>query len=409
VRTPLNSIINYLEVALEETLDERSRQHLQNSLQASKSLVFVVNDLLNLTEAEDVDFDIYEDNVDLRSLIREVITAFNDESTRKSLEIRLSEDEAVPTTVRCDPAGLRQVVSNLLDNAIKYSSNGLIRISLCHLSDTDANTLVEISFEDTGKGLSEMELDRIFQDFEQILDEDEDQASGHEDKEQLPNRQTTIGLGLAFTARFVRLNRGQISISSEEGRGARVSIKIPFRRAFHGDFRKKRALAEISLPTPPTDILTPDSTEHSFKSISTSFPISERSLSKGSTPTEFLSSSKEKEITTGRLSPGSGSATTLPLNTIPTSLPELISANDQYSFPIVDSTQRKLRILIAEDNPLNSRILETRLSKRGHEMKITVNGQACVDAFKTSPEFFDVILMDLQVCLQWHIYLLSFD
>jgi hypothetical protein len=396
-------------VALEETLDERARQHLQKSLQASKSLVFVVNDLLNLTEAEDADFDIHEDNVDLKSLILEVITAFKDESIRKNLEIRLSKDEAVPATVRCDPAGLRQVISNLLDNAIKHSSDGLIKVGLDHLSDTEANSLVEISFEDAGVGLSEMELDRIFQDFEQILDEDEDQASAHEDKEQLQTRQMTIGLGLAFTARFVRLNRGQISISSEEGRGVRVSIKIPFRKAFQGDLRKKRTSTEISLPTPPRDMLTPDSTEHLSKSISTYFSTSERSSPKDLTTTEYLSGSREKDHATGRLIPGSMSTTSLPLNTTSADPSGPESAIGGSPFPVVGSAQHKLRVLLAEDNPLNSRLLEARLAKRGYEVKVAVNGQACADAFKTSPEFFDIILMDLQVCPQLYIYRLSFD
>lgn len=122
MRTPLNSIINYLEVALEEVLDERARQHLQRSLQASKSLVFQVNDLLNLTEAEDSDFDVHEDNVDLKSMIIEVIASFKSGSSHDQVDIELEEDEAVPTVVRCDPSMLRQVMSNLLTNAIEHSN-----------------------------------------------------------------------------------------------------------------------------------------------------------------------------------------------------------------------------------------------------------------------------------------------
>jgi signal transduction histidine kinase len=121
VRTPLNSIINYLEVALEEVLDERARQHLQRSLQASKSLVFQVNDLLNLTEAEESEFDAHEDNVDLKAMIVEVIASFTNGSSRKRPEIELIQDESVPTIVRTDPSMLRQVISNLLTNAIEHS------------------------------------------------------------------------------------------------------------------------------------------------------------------------------------------------------------------------------------------------------------------------------------------------
>jgi signal transduction histidine kinase len=128
VRTPLNSIINYLEVALEEELDERARQHLQRSLQASKSLVFQVNDLLNLTEAEESDFDVPEDDVDLQNLVVEVIASFKSGSSREHLEIKLTEDESKPMIVRTDPSMLRQVISNLLANAIEHSKDQLVFI-----------------------------------------------------------------------------------------------------------------------------------------------------------------------------------------------------------------------------------------------------------------------------------------
>jgi signal transduction histidine kinase len=110
-------------------LDERARQHLQRSLQASKSLVFQVNDLLNLTD------------VDLKNMIVEVIASFKSGSSREHLEIELKDDESVPTIVRTDPSMLRQVMSNLLTNAIEHSRERSVyilrkhspfcRISLC--------------------------------------------------------------------------------------------------------------------------------------------------------------------------------------------------------------------------------------------------------------------------------------
>jgi signal transduction histidine kinase len=113
-------------------LDERARQHLQRSLQASKSLVFQVNDLLNLTEAEESNFDVHEDNVDLKNTIVEVIASFKSGSSREHFEIELKEDESVPTIMRTDPSVLRQVISNLLTNAIEHSRERPIRILRKH-------------------------------------------------------------------------------------------------------------------------------------------------------------------------------------------------------------------------------------------------------------------------------------
>ena len=363
----MNVIINYLEIALEETLDERARQHLQRSLESSKSLVFAVNDLLNLAQAEDYDFNVNEDNVDLKAMISDLINVFETESARRGLKLILEDDTAVPKLVRCDPTGIRQVISNLLANAIQNSDTGNVQIGLEHISSSEASTLIEISIKDDGSGLSEEQLDSIFQDFEQILDEEESNHSESPKGDQKPVRPLEIGLGLAITARFVRLNYGQISISSEgKGKGTRVAINIPFRKALPGSFPKSSPKVETVLPTPPTETETTIAVNFSDLAISTAL-------------------SKSDPI-----------SLSLPLNK---SFQSLESALNQYPFPKTPTItpEQKLNVLIAEDNPLNSRLLETRLVKKGHIVKLTVDGQACTDTFKASPEEFDIILMDIQV------------
>ncbi|TVY58946.1 Phytochrome-like protein cph1 [Lachnellula cervina] len=400
VRTPLNSIINYLEVALEETLDESARLHLQKSLQASKSLIYVVNDLLRLTEAENADFQTHEDNLDLRKMCHEIIGAFGAESARKKVEVRFQDDQEVPPTVRCDPSGLRQVLSNLMANAIKHSSTegDLIQISVKFLGTTDTKTMIEISFQDQGSGLSEQDLDRIFQDFEQILDEDDSQIL--EVPKIIPKPQSSlvsIGLGLATTARFVRLNHGQISIASEEGHGTRVSINIPFRKAlrFHRD---KRPATEISLPTPPD---LGSTNQEAGPTTPASATPSEASPSKALRDGQYSSSSKRRKESPLGL-PKLTDAEESPHPQLDVSALSPVSpktSTDHYPFPRIGSqlAKNKFRVLVAEDNPLNSRLIETRLARSGHEVTVTVDGQACADAFTGTPGNFDVILMDIQM------------
>lgn len=377
MRTPLNSIINYLEVALEEPLDERARHHLQRSLQASKSLVFVVNDLLSLTEVEEVEFKVHEENVELRRVVSDLSEAFKEECGRRDMVIELHDDEEVPEKVRCDPAGLRQVCSNLLTNAIQHGRGKLIQIGLRHLSTAESHTLIEVFFQDEGVGLSEKQLDCIFQDLEQVLDEDEcEPFEPEKDSEQ--SRPTAIGLGLAFTARFVRLNSGQMSMSSESGRGTRVSIKVPFRKALHVDTKKMPI--ELSLPTPPSDV--------------SNNPLSRpRKGSQSAHPGPIEISTTPLFTPSTQQTPGSETSTSL--STFDTNS----SASTRYPFPEVGVRRQKFNVLIAEDNPLNSRLLETRLTKRGHNVKVTVDGQVCADAFQKDPAAFDIILMDLQVCI----------
>jgi CheY-like chemotaxis protein len=351
-----------MEVALEENLDERARYHLQKSLQASKSLVFVVNDLLQLTEAEHGDFQIHEDNLDLRSMLSEVVAAFREEALRKNSDIRIKDDEAVPQLVRSDPAGLRQVVSNLLANALQSSFGGHVDVGLQLIQTTQANFMIVIFFKDYGTGLSEQQLDSIFQDFEQILDDEETPASSEQIAKEKLSRPLQIGLGLATTARFVRHHSGQISMSSEgQGKGTNVSITIPFRKALTGNFSKRQTSSEITLPTPPSDIL------------------SLKALNPSATPSSSLTSLPADAIVTSPSSPD--------LSTV------------RYPFPTssVQDERHKFNVLVAEDNPLNSRLLENRPRRRGHAVQTVVDGKSCFDAFKSSPKIFDVVLMDIQV------------
>lgn len=392
VRTPLNSIINYLEVALEEVLDERARQHLQRSLQASKSLVFQVNDLLNLTEAEDSDFSVHEDNVDLKSMIVEVIASFKDGSTRKGLNVQLEEDQNVPTIVRCDPSMLRQVISNLLANAIEHSMGGNVSVGLQHISTTESNTLVEMYFQDDGQGMSESELDSLFQEFEQVLDDEENQATGLYE-EGNARELVALGLGLAMTARFVRLNCGQISIASERNQGTRVSVKIPFRKA-RAEVTKNPAGtdSETSLPTPP--LLTPDS---NFAMQMPTPGVLERAHSLDTILP--IRSSLGQSIRDYALTPGPESLASVAQAVAMTTAPTFNPSTGRFPFPSIGPSYSRVHILIAEDNPLNSRLLDTRLTRRGHEVKVTVDGLACAEAFKANPDAYDVILMDLQMPL----------
>ncbi|KAH7346416.1 PHY3, histidine kinase-group VIII protein [Rhexocercosporidium sp. MPI-PUGE-AT-0058] len=401
VRTPLNSIINYLEVALEEVLDERARQHLQRSLQASKSLVFQVNDLLSLTEAEDTNFNTHEENIDLRSMLQEVINSYKDRSCRPELQLDLRDDVHVPTIVRCDPSMLRTVVSNLLANAIQHSGGNRISIELEQLNSTDTNNLVELSFQDNGCGLSEQALDCIFQDFEQVLDDDDNQSNTGVYEAAVKDQPgpISLGLGLAMTARFVRLNAGQISIDSELEKGTRVSIKIPFRKAHPDTPREAESRNEDSLPTPP--MLTPDTTPSTASGNLTAAKTSgpgpgtlERSVSDTALPIRLGLTRDQLQLT-----PGPESLASMAHAVSMTTGPCYDPSTGRFPFPPGNPNYKRVRVLIAEDNPLNSRLLETRLSKRGHTTTITVDGQACVEAYKKTPAAFDVILMDIQMPL----------
>ncbi|RAL58831.1 hypothetical protein DID88_009141 [Monilinia fructigena] len=165
VRNPLNAIIGYLEIALEEVLNNQARQHLEKSLGASRSLIFVVNDLLSLTEAEGKDPEMSHDNVILSEIMNDVIKDFEDECQKKSLHIKFEASTDVPPMVKCDGLRLRQTISNLLSNSVKHSTAGNVFVGLKNVEPDEDKARVEMFFTDNGSGFTEFELDGIIPRF----------------------------------------------------------------------------------------------------------------------------------------------------------------------------------------------------------------------------------------------------
>lgn len=310
--------------------------------------------------------------------------------------------------------------------------------------------------------MSESALDSLFQDFEQILDEDDTPANSGPFEDIIPknsseNGTISLGLGLAMTARFVRLNAGQISIDSEVEEGTKVAIRIPFPKARPEASRINPDIhSENFLPTPP---LQPPDT---FQEMVDGEPASPRSVGDPMSAANgqpvaahFKSSlvSNNEPATSGHLADPIGTSNGQPLTdqfestdagynepASPGNLEDPVSKSSNQPVtrhfispqrnepnlsigPISPAFQPrevtksptfdpntgrvassepynyKVSVLIAEDNPLNSRLLETRLRRRGHHVVVSANGRACAEAFKNNSSAYDVILMDLQMPL----------
>lgn len=168
VRTPLNAVINYLEIALEGNLDDETRDNLQKSHKASKSLVYVINDLLDLTRSEEGNALFRYEPLDFLSTIRDAVSMFQSEAERAGIEFSLTEDPKMPRRVMGDQAKIRQVVSNIIANAIKHTSKGSVKVEIQVLNCDSTGEKVEacILVSDTGSGIPEKKLDAIFQNFE---------------------------------------------------------------------------------------------------------------------------------------------------------------------------------------------------------------------------------------------------
>ncbi|TPX07069.1 uncharacterized protein E0L32_010964 [Thyridium curvatum] len=511
VRTPLNAIINYLEIALEGTLDQEIRDNLARSHSASKSLIYVINDLLDLTKAEEGQELVKDEIFDFPACIREATEPFQNDARRKNINYEVVEHPGLPRHVIGDQRRVRQAVANVTANAVQSTSKGMVKIELYAAEVQDCHARIEIVVQDTGAGMSSSHLDNLFQDLEQVTT-DFDESRNLDETEGKPQNTRTLGLGLAVVARIVRNMDGQLRLKSEEGVGSRFVIQLPFDlppnnspEAVEGSSSVPAAPASVSNFSVPSDVsrrhegevllvdrgstsnpnlasisqkksmediksLSSQRTGTSKSSVTSNKSDAERLIdaiqtplfggqegqspplhrktssgpffttpswetddggsvnnqqsrtARPSGPSRSVSMAGKEVQISGEAPPGEvhikDTKTPIKPVRIPDNykdLPERPQPNPSSGvlFEISDVTDHaaakeqkqpevatgplRLRVLVAEDDPINFKILSKRLQKAGHEVIHAVNGEDCAQLYKEKPSTFDVVLMDMQM------------
>ena len=221
IRTPMNAIIGMAEVLEETTLGSEQHGFLEVQRRAGESLLELIDDILDLSRLEAGRMEIETVPFALRELVDSVIKIVEVRASEKGLSLRLDLTEGLPTHFTGDLRRLRQVLLNLLGNAVKFTHDGEVCLRVEHTPP-----LVRFTVRDTGIGLDEHELSRIFHPFTQADSSATREYGG-------------TGLGLAIAGRLVRLMGGEIGVDSTPGRGS----------TFH--FTTRMAPAAASFSTPP--------------------------------------------------------------------------------------------------------------------------------------------------------------
>ncbi|KAL6709884.1 hypothetical protein ACN47E_000669 [Coniothyrium glycines] len=277
VRTPLNAIINYLEIALEGVLDTETRENLSRSHSASKSLIYVINDLLDLTKTEEGGPLIKGESFDFRATIKEATDVFRNDAKRKNLEYEVIEHPGLPRDCIGDQRRVRQAISNITANAIQNTTHGSVTVEVYVASRTGKDHVdIEIAVSDTGVGMSQKKLDQLFYDLEQVQSEPQsllDDALVPDPKQmELQVEKAALGLGLAVVARIIKNMNGQLRLRSEEGKGTRFIIQFPF--DLPDSESEQPAMPEAS----PSGSLTPQAGKAGSLSDSLGSSVEERTL-----------------------------------------------------------------------------------------------------------------------------------
>ena len=434
IRTPMNGIIGMTDLALASELTREQREYLQLSRSSADALLQVINSILDFSKIEAGQMELEPITFDVRACLGDTIAAFGARAGEKGLELALDIAPDVPRRLIGDAGRLRQILVNLIGNAVKFTLHGevVVRASLESQTPESAFLLFEVS--DTGIGIAPENHKVIFESFQQ--------ADGSTTREFGGS-----GLGLAICNQLIRLMGGEIWLESEAGKGSRFFFTAQLRQvAEASEALEPLSLAELANVAV---LVVDDSTTNSrilervlsswgmlpalagngpealqmmqeaYQS-GTAFPLvlldfqmpqmDGFAVAERIKKTERFAAATIMMLTSGGKRGDAARCRELGVAaylTKPIRQSELLDAvrlalgkkPDQEAPLITRHTirerRRPLQVLVAEDNLVNQMLVVTLLMKAGHEVALVGNGVEAVAAWKSQP--FDVIMMDVQM------------
>lgn len=312
IRTPMNGIIGMTELTLATELTRQQREYLEMAQSSAHSLLGLINDILDFSKIEAGHLKLEAFDFSLRDCLRDTLELLGLRARAKGLDFAVRIDPQISDALVGDAARLRQIITNLVDNAIKFTARGEIAVEVHREGGDAAQSTLHFSVRDTGMGIPEDKLELIFEAFVQADGSTTRYHGG-------------TGLGLGICLKLVELMHGRIWVESAPGAGSVFHFTAPF------------AVSKTTLPCQGVRPVTPT--------------VAPKAETFATPPAEAVCAE----------TPGS----------------------------------RPLRILIAEDNPVNQAVAMGMLREQGHTIRLAVNGREAVRLYER--ERPDLILMDVQI------------
>lgn len=435
IRTPMNGIIGFTELLLKTDLSAEQRDYIGVVNKSATSLLSIIDDILDLSKIEAGKLDLNVISFDLRECIEDALSLVTLPIYEKNIELALLIYQDVPTRLSGDPVRIRQILINLLNNAIKFTTTGSVTVRVMIDDDHEDHTQLRVSIADTGVGISPGDQARLFEAFSQA------DAS-------TTRRYGGTGLGLAICKKLVQQMNGEIGVDSEAGRGATFwftiqclkqpdaehdepeSLSFPGGRALIYDCHSiarlvlKHALTGWGLDVSeaaridaisgqltgageteqPYDILVLGLAHREIED--DAIPALLRRIRESTgVPILILANTVAPELL-ARLKGCAHACVPKPIRQgvlrqelrlllAPEETPRAEHGAADKSTHHDLPAQPQLRILVAEDNEINLRLIAAFLEQHGTQVEVARNGQEAVALARAKP--FDIILMDIQM------------
>jgi len=212
IRTPLNAIMGFSEAIVEDTTVEDCHEDAKDIIMAGQNLLEIVNSVLDISNIEADKMEIINENYNLREISASLVKLIKPRIGDRPIDFRFEIEDEVPEILYGDCGKIKEIMTNLLTNAIKYTEEGFIDFKIRCMNNKDISTIF-ISVEDTGRGIKKEMLDNLFTKFQRL---DEDKNSSIEG----------IGLGMAITKKLVDMMGGKIIVQSKYGKGSKFSVYL---------------------------------------------------------------------------------------------------------------------------------------------------------------------------------------
>lgn len=243
IRTPISAIIGLLELAVTNRLQQPcDKESVRIAYESAQSLMGLIGDILDMAKIESGKLELSPEWVRFDTLAEPVVRVFEGLARQKGLLLHYQVDVLHPDELLLDPMRLRQILSNLISNAIKFTERGSVEVQVRSKPAEDDRAMLELTVQDTGVGISEADQRLIFNPYEQSA---------------LGKKQSGTGLGLAICEQMVAIMDGSLTLHSQPGRGTRISVRIPVSSREASSLPEEQVTHRISSDLPLT-ILTVD-------------------------------------------------------------------------------------------------------------------------------------------------------